>query len=76
MSSPLMLDLIAKERRKIRQEIAEEYSQEQLEALAKRARMPVEEFLECEVERRMKLKHAYYGEGRLRGGRGHKGCRG
>jgi len=54
MIHPLMLDLIAKERRKIRQEIAEEYSQEELEALAKRSRMPVEEFLECEVEGRMR----------------------
>lgn len=60
MTHPLMLDLIAKERRKIRQEIAEEYSQEELEALARHSRMPVEEFLECEVERRMRNRHPGY----------------
>lgn len=60
MTHPLMLDLIAKERRKIRQEIAEEYGQEELEDLANRSRMPVEEFLECEVEWRIRDRHPGY----------------
>lgn len=60
MTHPLMLDLIAKERRKIRQEIVEEYSQEKLEALARRSRMRVEEFLEHEVDWRMRDRHPEY----------------
>lgn len=60
MTHPVMLELIARERRKIRQEIAEEYGQEQLKALAKRSRISVEEFVEYEAERRMRDRHPGY----------------
>lgn len=75
MTSPLMLDLIAKERRKIREEIAEEYTEERLQDEAKRSRMPAQEYLQWLVEHRMRLKHPFYGRRGLRYGHGHKGCR-